>query len=266
MEIYMTTMDVTQNLKNAENSLRDLIYQILNEKYQKEWELKCWITSDKIEDWKERRNIERKKIGKTVAIDERLLYYANFEDLETILTKNWGLFSDIFWEQKQFLPYLKILWDYRNTDAHRRELFPHQKNLILGISGEIRTKIVRYRSKNENSNDYFPRLECIQESLWRTWLPDNLSSEDQEIKVRVGDEVQFIISATDPKGGGITYWLYFNSQEIISELINNITYIFTESDIGKDYIQVYIKSDRIYHKHWRFDDAAYFTYLVLPKE
>lgn len=188
-------MDATQALKDAENSLRDFIFQILEGKYKEEWLLRCWASEKRISEWEERRNEERTKFWKTTAIDERLLYYADFRDLSEIMKENWSLFSDAFWEHKKFKPYLDMLWGLRNPDAHRRELFPHQKSLIIGIAGEIRTMIVRYRNKNENINDYFPRLECVRENLWRIWLPNDLSSEDKEISVRVGDAAQFLTSS-----------------------------------------------------------------------
>ena len=61
--------------------------------------------------------------------------------------------------------WLSTLEAFRNPDAHRRELLLHQKYLILGICSEIRLLIIRYRSKMETSEDYYPRIESIQDSL-----------------------------------------------------------------------------------------------------
>jgi hypothetical protein len=67
--------------------------------------------------------------------------------------------------------WLKELERYRDPDAHRRELLPHQKHLILGLSGEIRSRIVRFRSKQESADDVFPRFESVRDSLGSIWTP-----------------------------------------------------------------------------------------------
>ena len=150
------TDTTTQDLKDAENALRDLIYAKLISTFGKDWPKECSVTQERIKVWEKRKEEERKKIS---AIDERLLYYADFHDLQTILHKNWdSMFREIFIDKKRLEAYLSILEDYRNPEAHRRELFPHQKQLVSGASGEIRSLIVRWRSKKEGADD-FKRME-----------------------------------------------------------------------------------------------------------
>jgi hypothetical protein len=56
------------------------------------WEAKCGVSPDKIEKWRERKIVEAKR-QETGVVDERLLYYADFYDLKTILKKHW---SEVF--------------------------------------------------------------------------------------------------------------------------------------------------------------------------
>jgi hypothetical protein len=42
--------------------------------------------------------------------------------------------------------FVSELGKLRDPDAHRRELLPHQKHLVYGIAGEVRTRITRYAS------------------------------------------------------------------------------------------------------------------------
>src|SRR5690606_16955876 len=139
-------MDVTQALKDTENSLRDFISTCLSNRYGGEWIDKCGVSPERVKRWQERKGIEEKR-QEAGAIEERLLYYADFYDLRTILKKNWGLeFSKVFGEWKTMEVWLTEMEKLRDPDAHRRELLPHQKHLILGISGEIRTRLIKYRS------------------------------------------------------------------------------------------------------------------------
>lgn len=257
--------DISQQLKDVENSLRDFIAVILQEKFGQDWLSKSWITPDKIEKWQEKKIIEEKKFNTSITIEERLIYYADFYDLKTIIEKNWTEFEKVFGNKKKFLVYLDIIWDLRNPEAHRRELFSHQKNLIVGIAWEIRNMIVIYRSKNETGDDYFPRIECIRENPYgRIWTPWILRPENNQI-VRVGDVVEFVITASDPKNWIIKYWIG-QFREIIWSEENTLTYKFTEKDIWNFEITVVIKSDREHHVYTYYDAWEFISYMVLPKQ
>jgi hypothetical protein len=157
-------MDITQILKDTENSLRDFIGYILSKSFGADWEQKCGVSDDRLNKWRERKESEEKR-QKAGACDERLIYYADFYDLKTILQKHWRLFSEALGEFKTVEVWLTVLEKLRDPDAHRRELLPHQKDLILGISGELRTRIARYRSSQETAEAYYPRIEFAADNL-----------------------------------------------------------------------------------------------------
>ncbi len=66
-------------------------------------------------------------------VESRLIYYADFYDIKTILKKQLrDKFAAAFGDWKPMEVYLAQLEMLRDPDAHRRELLPHQKNLALG--------------------------------------------------------------------------------------------------------------------------------------
>ena len=89
-------MDITQSLKDTENSLRDFISTILSNKFGKDWLEYCGVSADRLKKWAERAAEEEKK-QRFGTIENRLIYYADFYDIQTILKKNWDLFADA-WE------------------------------------------------------------------------------------------------------------------------------------------------------------------------
>lgn len=192
-------MDISQSLRDAENALRDFIASVLIATLGPDWLDKCGVTEDRIEQWKARKEVERKRQEAGV-VDEHLLYYADFYDLKTILKKNWSNFSESLGDWKTFEVFLTELERLRDPDAHRRELLPHQKSLAIGISGEIRNRIVRYRSKKETPNDYFPRIESARDSVGNIWVPESgAPSVHTKTVLRPGDIVEFVVTASDPE-------------------------------------------------------------------
>jgi hypothetical protein len=261
-------MDITQVLKDTENAVRDFIAFILSEKFGPEWEENCGVSSDRINRWKERKESERIR-QESGAPDERLIYYADFYDLKTILKKNWDLFSKALGHLTTTDVWLTELERLRDADAHRRELLPHQKHLILGVAGELRTRIARYRSKQETSESYYPRIEFAADNLGNTWRLGERSMVYTDMKLRPGDELEYIVTASDPLDEPLKYQFTFgvgspgHSDEWSTE--NTFTFLITEKYVGKSfYASITIRSDRKYHARKNYDDSIDFRYEVLP--
>jgi hypothetical protein len=261
-------MDVTQALKDTENSLRDFIAFILSSSFGSDWEQKCGVTEDRLNKWKERKESENKR-QKSGARDERLIYYADFYDLKTILKKHWNLFSIAFGDFKTFEVWLSELEKLRDPDAHRRELLPHQKNLILGVSGELRTKIARYRSSQETSDSYYPRIEFVADNLGNSWKVGDSIWVQTGMKLRPGDIIEYIVTASDPLEEPLQCQCTFkqgalgHSENWTSE--NSFTFEVTEEHVGKLFmVGIFIRSSRKFHAHQTYDDNVKFDYEVLP--
>jgi Swt1-like HEPN len=258
-------VDVTQALSDTENALRDFIGGVLSRSLGPEWVDKCGVSPERVEVWRERKRVEgaRQEAG---VVEERLIYYADFYDLKTILKKHWsGEFSDALGDWKTMEVWLAELERLRDPDAHRRELLPHQKNLALGIAGEIGTRLVRYRSKRETTEDCFPRIESARDSLGNMWTP-GMVWVDTGVVLRPGDTVDFVLTARDPEGADLEYGIKFDAFGPNWQKEPAFNVRFTESHIAKSlFLELYVRSTRSYHALGDWDDKATFVYKVLPK-
>ena len=256
------SQDITQALKDTENSLRDFIAVVLRTKFGESWLENCGVSSERLEKWKERK-VEEGKRQESGVIEQRLIYYADFYDLRTILKKHWsGEFSNALGDWKTIEVWLSELEKLRDPDAHRRELLPHQKHLILGISGEIRTRLVRYRSKQETSEDYYPRIESVRDNLGNiyTYGDGNIFTG---MRLRVGDVIEFVITATDPLGEALQYSIMPSLQSWQDG--NVISLRLTERHVQQRFqVMLAVKSGRKFHANKDYDDGVIFNYEVLP--
>lgn len=262
-------MDITQSLKDTENSLRDFIASVLSELYGADWVDKCGVSPERLDIWRARKASEEKRQESGV-VDERLIYYADFYDLKTILKKHWsGEFSKAFGEWKKFEVFLTELEKIRDPDAHRRELLPHQKHFAIGICGEIRSKIIRYRSKKERAEDFFPKIESARDSLGNIWIPDRdlIHVINTNLKLHPGDSIEFIVTASDPEDLTLEYGIGIEHGKIKWQSSNSFVVEITNKDIARLFsVRLYIRSTREYHANNNHDDDVSFYYQVLPSK
>jgi hypothetical protein len=239
----------------------------LSEKLGADWADNCGVSSERVQIWQARKAEEEKR-QKFGTVEERLIYYADFYDLKTILKKNWeGEFSEAFGDWKIIEVWLDELGRLRDPDAHRRELLPHQKHLAVGIVGEIRTRIVRYRSKQETSEDYFPRIESIRDNYGNIYAYKSMPMILTNTILSHNDIIEFVITASDPLDGDLEYGIALGG--LISNAIWQKENIFIvnilEKHIGKNFgIYLYIRSPRKFRAHGSHDDSISFVYDVLP--
>jgi len=262
-------VDVTQALKDAENSLRDFISSILGRKLGANWASNCGVSSERVQIWQARKAEEEKR-QKFGTVEERLIYYADFYDLKTILKKNWGgEFSEAFGDWKTMEVWLDELGRLRDPDAHRRELLPHQKHLAAGIVGEIRTRIVRYRSKQETSEDYFSRIESARDNFGNIFPSGTGLSVFTKTILRPNDVIEFVITASDPYDAQLEYGIRAEelNHNISWQKENSFSVKITEDCIKDSYhIGLYIISPRKHHAIGHCDDNVQFIYTVLPSK
>lgn len=260
-------MDLTQSLKDTENSLRDFIANILRNKFGENWIDKCGVSEDRIEKWKKRKEDEERR-QETGVVEERLIYYADFYDLKNILKKHWNEFTVALGDLKTMEVWLSELEKLRDPDAHRRELLPHQKHLALGISGEIRTRMVKFRSKQETSEDYFPRIESARDSLGNIYTHGDIVPVYTKMTLHPKDSLDFVITASDPLGENLQYSISVDSGDFEGWQDDNIfSVVFSKANIGVSIsVNLYIKSHREHFALKYFDDCVRFFYTVLPSK
>lgn len=195
-----------------ENKLRLLIMNILGSSDSTSY----GVTTDRIEAWKKKRIIERKKYEDRIP-ETRILYYSDFYDLKKIITKNWEKFQPIFKDKKRFETYFSDMEKFRNTISHGRELTTGQLSLMKGIVDDLNTRITMYHNKNENKNDYFVRVLSFTDNLGNSWNINEMNNI--RVTLKVGDEYEVAIDAYDPKGRTIKYKILFtvNGKVVISD-------------------------------------------------
>jgi len=87
MSAFLT--DVSQSLRDAENALRDFIASELGSVLGNDWETVCGVSDERLAKWRERKEAETRR-QETGVVEERLIYYADFYDIKTILKKHWA--------------------------------------------------------------------------------------------------------------------------------------------------------------------------------
>ena len=259
-------MDVTQALRDTENSLRDFIAETLECSLGHEWLDSCGVTPDRIAKWRERKSEEQRRQEAGV-VDERLLYYADFFDLKTILKKHWqGDFSEALGEWRRFEVLFDELARYRDPDAHRRELLPHQQSLVLGIAGDLRSRLVRWHSRRETLGDCFPRIESARDSLGNLWIPSMDTNLGPGTILRPGDEIDFVVTARDPEDLSLEYRLEVLGHESSEWQPTGLFSLeVKEAHIGTLIVDLLIRSPRSYHLRLGYDQKVTFIYSVLPR-
>ena len=262
-------MDVNQALRRAENALRDFIGQTLRNTNGDNWEYNSGIDPTIVRKWEDNKRREQVKQRDGV-VEPRLIYYADFADLTPILRNHWtSLFQPAFDVDLQTMEFwLAALRTVRNQEAHGREILDHQMYSALGASGELRTRLIRHRSKLETVDDYFPRLERVNDNLGNVWI----AGQNPEVKtteiLHPGDVLTFNVTASDPQGVDPEYAVVSPFCSDLNWQTSKVLAIeITTVDIQKAcQIEVYIRgtSGRHFANGMNWDDKVTFIYAALP--
>lgn len=247
--------DYQDELTAVENALRLLIERVGMDN--------LGISNADKRKWQERREHDMRERGAGFP-EDRLLYYSDIADLKKIITRNenWSKFEAALLNRVEIEVFLDLLRRLRNPDAHNRELSTHELQLIAGIGGEIRTRITRYLSTMDTPESYFPRIISFQA---------NLGTQVAERRMlRVGDELEFVIEATDPLGEALEF--SFSAMTPVGKVVaqdwsanNRFRWRVTEDFISESaQVRAHVRSQRPHHAHGEADDSRMFIYTVLP--
>jgi hypothetical protein len=256
-------MDITRQLYDAENSLRDYVDIVMSAKHGADWIVELKKVNELVDSWEIRR-IPEELSHNAIKGSEKSIHYASIEELRSILKTHWnGDFQSTFGDHDILDVYLRIIDDYRNPNSRRRELFVHQKHLLLGIAGDIRSKIALARSRNEAGEEGFPRVESVRDNRGNLWTPGMPRKIKSQMQVSVGEELEFIVTATDPLGSDLSYRLHGGKWQPNNVILQKVT----PSMVGRNSLfHITIKSGRKYHANkMGFDDKVAFEYEVVPK-
>jgi hypothetical protein len=265
-----TTSAVSEALAAAENALRDLIETALGG--TPDWMKSSGLSPERIAKIEGRQQEEAKSRGGGVAnVEKRALYYAELYDLQTILDKNWSKFASCLGDRKMFMAMFDRLEDFRNPDAHGRELLPFERHLALGITGEIRNRVAIFRSGSGPTKQYFPYIESIRDQFGNVVSGTSPASvvASAGITLHPGNEVVFELRAWDPEGAALRWTFGVPSHEAARDITPDeglFTWHVLDADIGEG-VQAFFElfSSRPYHRNGDDDDRALFVYRVLPR-
>ncbi|MGO9180133.1 MAG: hypothetical protein ACLQBX_15245 [Candidatus Limnocylindrales bacterium] len=265
-----TTSAVGEALAAAENALRDLIETVLGG--TPDWLKTSGLSPERMAAMEGRQRDEASSRGGGVAnVEARTLYYAELFDLQTILDKHWSKFAPCLGDRKTFMAMFERMEDFRNPDAHGRELLPFARHLALGITGEIRNRVAIFRSGSGPTKQYFPHIESIRDHFGHVVSGHSQGSAltSTGITLHSGDEVVFELRAWDPEGAALRWEFTITGREGVWEVAPEdglFTWHVREVDIGETVTAFFnIVSSRPYHRDATNDDYAMFSYRVLPK-
>jgi len=242
-------------INKYENTLRRLIISFIGANDSSNYK----VSPDRIEKWKEKRDIELKK-NKGILFENRLIYYSDFYDLKTIIDKNWETFSPALNNKKRFEIFFKEVENYRNTVAHGRNLTLSQNLLLEGILIDIKNTITIYHNKNEMKNDFFIEVIKINDNLGNIWSKNQNWNKPV---LRVGDEYELLIEANDPKDREIEYQIFTLADFKIKQKSNRFNFEVGNELVGKN-TTLYVSASTP-SSEYENSDGPLLSITVLPK-
>lgn len=215
-------------INEYENTLRTIILNILGDD-----PTIYGVSNERIDKWRAKKDEEFKKRNGLLT-ETRLIYYSDFYDLKNIVAKNWEKhFKEVFLDKRRFEVLYEEMEVFRNNVAHGRPLLSHQESFLKAITEDLKLKIVQYHNKNMGAEDYFIKILKVTDSLGNTWEEPRLGLITQST-LRVGDTLELIVDAYDPKGGEIEYKIKCNKGgESYSSTDGKILLPITDSMIAK---------------------------------
>lgn len=282
-------MEPAGALNAIETVLRLAIVNVLGD----DW-LKAKGAPDK-EELASRQHEESKRRDGTVT-SNNLIDFTEFHHIKNIIEKNWDAFKIVFDNmgrtitfisvaeeaKRRTASYLDIVADVRNSVAHSRDLVPFERDLLSGIAGHFQNMVSIYRSGNEDSMNYYPKIEQVVDNFGITGAAGFAAGVTTGPRLDVGTRLTFTGSATNARGKPVKWQLlrttadhpdvtgYYGTIEEVGEGDN----IAIECQIGEEdvserfWIVIRITTDSKWHRHQTgnrpYDDFVYFCYRVNP--
>lgn len=149
-----------------------------------------------------KRDEDQRRRDGTVVSDD-LLNYTELHQVANIITRNWESFKPAFDDLARTKVWLGALMDLRNSVAHGRSLVTFERDLLSGVSGQIRNQVALLRTAHEPSTAYYPVIEEVSDSFGQrfeaSWSFDRPSG-GAPIRLNVGDRITLSMRAWDARG------------------------------------------------------------------
>jgi hypothetical protein len=269
---YIRPLEPSAAIAIIETDLRRLVEVVLRSSEGPEWWDKV-LPPEAKKQLQERHDEEAKRRNPAL-VPSGLMAYTHLYQLTDIIKKRWQVFSPALGTMRDFVVLMDKVEDFRNAPAHSRELLPHERALLAGIAGEIRTKVTVYLSQQSPDSKFYPVIELVRDSFGNESVPIDSTDHDivsTELQLKVGQDVQFECRGWDPQGRELT-WTYTSnplarSKEIVKG--NSISFTFrpNDNDVGVGcFVDITMASSGKYHRHGKYDQQVSFHYQVEPPD
>lgn len=268
----LSETDAFDAISTTENVLRDLIVRQLSLSTDASYEqVLSWSPKDVARLAKRRADDERRRSG--MEVSQRLIDYTDLSHLRSIVEAHWNEFEACFGDEAETLLFLERLEDFRNPAMHSRGLVPRERALAVGIAGQLRDQVTRFRAVQDQDDDPFPRIEYIKDSTGR----DCRANQSPHPLVYPGTVIEFEASAWDPSGGDITWavWVVKQPQDRLLDVTVpsgqavHLSWALTADDIASPAIVVFEVRGQAAHRRmpvFQVDDRVMVNYRVHPQK
>lgn len=267
----LACMEPIAAISVIENDLRHLLDAVMSVKHGPKW-LESSYSPEEIEALEDRQREETKRRA-PARVPVSLLAYAHFYQLRKVIEKNWQDFSTALGEKKEFTVLADKVEDFRNAPAHSRELLHHERALLEGIAGTIRTSVTMFLSSRSPDAKHYPVIEWVRDSFGNEpgMSPGVNPIFESDLRLRVGDVITFDVRGWDPQGRELSWNLGTypggSSARKVAAIGTDasLDLVIAADMVGEHlYAEILMSSDGNYHRHTAFDHKITFLYAVDP--
>lgn len=220
-------------IKLYENTLKQIIVDVLGTSDETDYK----IPNEVKDKWFEKRTFEKEK-NDGFLFEKRIIFYADFFDLKTIIDKNWSKFENLFKNKERFIVFFNEVNQLKNILNLGGTLTKSQEELLSGIVTDLKNSYTIFTNKKNKINDYFIRINSVSDNLGNNWHKEN-SGKNSKPVLTVGDEYELMIDANDPKDREIEYEVYhFAGSLRLKQNQNRFSIKISEDLIGANTILV----------------------------
>jgi hypothetical protein len=258
----VASMESTEAINLVEVVLRDLVREVLGGS----WTLSRRVDIDKLEE-KRREEIAKRR---GTEVNEDLLAYTEFTQLQQVILDSWDKFSPALGRKKYIDTYFDRLNAFRNPAMHSRPLLEFERDLVNGIVGELRNLVVLYRSTKGPDMEYYPKIEQVTDSFGNN--PAAALETGPKLRLKVGDVVKFQCRGWDPQDRDLTWQLRIGRTGLDGNVTTEahgaevtLTLVITERMVQERlHVEILMMSDGQYHRGGSYDEFCDFYYSVDP--
>lgn len=210
--VRMVQNSPADSLHVLEAALRQLVDLKLSASVGQDW-ISRVVADTRVQRWQSRMDDEKNRArgkGQIPKQDGRLLDYSELFELRDLLHKRWDEFAPVFGNKSRTLALLDEIESYRNDIAHSRPLQPFQAQLVAGVAGLIRNKVVLALSSSDATGSHYPSFTFARDSFGQELAgapsdePYIIVSSSVKPLLYPGVDVGFEFEAVDPQGRDMT--------------------------------------------------------------